>query len=78
MNKKRIDVTIPQELYDKYRDELSFSGLLTELLENMDFITSSEQMDETVIINTHNNNRYYISIKDMRKYIDYIKQVNKK
>jgi len=78
MNKKRIDVTIPHELYQKYRDVLSFSGLLTKILEDItmvDGLKSSEIIDFSII---NNSRLYHISITNIKNYVEYIKEVSMK
>ena len=78
MNKKRIDVTIPYELYQKYRGVLSFSGLLTKILEDItmiDGLKSSEIIDFSII---NNSRLYHISITNIKNYVEYIKEVSMK
>jgi tRNA A37 threonylcarbamoyltransferase TsaD len=81
MNKKRICVTIPYELYRRYRYNLSFSGLLTELLEDIEIVYNSDlskNNPDIIIRTTINSKPYSISIKDLISYVTYVTGVNKK
>lgn len=81
MIKKMISVKIPRELYNRYRGKLNFSGLLTELLENISIVDDLDLSNSSTIgsiTNTINGKPYHLSIKDLIAYVTYISGVNKK
>lgn len=83
MAKKRVDVTISSNLYDRYKEDYNFSKILDEILTDFLIVeASTDSIDilevDKVKLKTNNGKVYTLNGMAYRNFISFIMDISRR